>query len=47
MPQVDTHCPYCALQCGMRLDGARVTPRDFPVNAGGLILIDPSTAAGT
>ncbi|WP_410590748.1 molybdopterin oxidoreductase family protein [Amycolatopsis sp. lyj-23] len=36
MPQVDTHCPYCALQCGMRLDGARVTPRDFPVNAGGL-----------
>ena len=36
MPQVDTHCPYCALQCGMRLDGASVTPRDFPVNAGGL-----------
>ena len=36
MPQVDTHCPYCALQCGMSLDGARVTPRDFPVNAGGL-----------
>ncbi len=36
MPQVDTHCPYCALQCGMRLDGAAVTPRDFPVNAGGL-----------
>ena len=36
MPQVDTHCPYCALQCGMTLDGARVTPRDFPVNAGGL-----------
>lgn len=36
MPQVDTHCPYCALQCGMRLDGVRVTPRDFPVNAGGL-----------
>ncbi|WP_181777015.1 molybdopterin oxidoreductase family protein [Amycolatopsis pittospori] len=33
---VDTHCPYCALQCGMSLDGARVTPRDFPVNAGGL-----------
>ena len=36
MPQVDTHCPYCALQCGMSLDGARVAPRDFPVNAGGL-----------
>ncbi|MGW5722227.1 molybdopterin oxidoreductase family protein [Amycolatopsis sp. NPDC003865] len=36
MPQVDTHCPYCALQCGMTLDGSRVTPRDFPVNAGGL-----------
>jgi assimilatory nitrate reductase catalytic subunit len=36
VPQTDTHCPYCALQCGMRLDGVRVTPRDFPVNAGGL-----------
>ncbi|MGW3958747.1 molybdopterin oxidoreductase family protein [Amycolatopsis sp. NPDC005003] len=36
MPQVDTHCPYCALQCGMSLEGTRVTPRDFPVNAGGL-----------
>jgi assimilatory nitrate reductase catalytic subunit len=34
--QVDTHCPYCALQCGMSLDGDRVAPRDFPVNAGGL-----------
>jgi assimilatory nitrate reductase catalytic subunit len=33
---VDTHCPYCALQCGMRLDGARVGPREFPVNRGGL-----------
>ncbi len=33
---VATHCPYCALQCGMSLDGARVAPRDFPVNAGGL-----------
>jgi assimilatory nitrate reductase catalytic subunit len=33
---VDTHCPYCALQCGMRLDGPRVGPRDFPVNRGGL-----------
>ncbi|RJQ79572.1 nitrite reductase [Amycolatopsis panacis] len=36
MPHVDTHCPYCALQCGMRLDGTRVSPRAFPVNAGGL-----------
>jgi assimilatory nitrate reductase catalytic subunit len=33
---VDTHCPYCALQCGMSLEGGRVSPRDFPVNAGGL-----------
>ena len=38
-----THCPYCALQCGMRLtpgnDGAgavSVTPREFPTNRGGL-----------
>ncbi|MFH0516145.1 molybdopterin oxidoreductase family protein [Streptomyces sp. M41] len=40
--QVDTHCPYCALQCGTRLsrqDGAgsvRVQPSEFPVNRGGL-----------
>ncbi|MER5749367.1 molybdopterin oxidoreductase family protein [Streptomyces sp. NPDC002088] len=39
---VDTHCPYCALQCGTRLAGTRqadvtVRPRaDFPVNRGGL-----------
>jgi assimilatory nitrate reductase catalytic subunit len=32
----ETHCPYCALQCGMRLDGAAVTPRRFPTNGGGL-----------
>src|SRR3954463_14963148 len=35
-----THCPYCALQCGMNLvsagAGLKVTPRDFPVNRGGL-----------
>ncbi|MEU9593572.1 molybdopterin oxidoreductase family protein [Streptomyces sp. NPDC048193] len=40
--QVNTHCPYCALQCGTRLsqrDGAvRVEPSDFPVNRGGLCL---------
>ncbi|GGS12836.1 molybdopterin oxidoreductase family protein [Actinokineospora fastidiosa] len=35
-PAVDTHCPYCALQCGMRLSGARVEPREFPTNRGGL-----------
>jgi assimilatory nitrate reductase catalytic subunit len=37
---VETHCPYCALQCGMTLTpgeaGWRVTPRDFPTNKGGL-----------
>ena len=37
----DTHCPYCALQCGMTLlagDEGRlsVTARDFPTNRGGL-----------
>ena len=35
----DTHCPYCALQCAMRLEGAApvtVKPRDFPTNRGGL-----------
>ncbi|MEU8022390.1 molybdopterin oxidoreductase family protein [Micromonospora haikouensis] len=35
-----THCPYCALQCGMTLreTGGRVEvlPRDFPTNRGGL-----------
>jgi len=43
MPAVDTHCPYCALQCAMRLtptpDGPlplEVAPRDFPTNRGGL-----------
>jgi len=38
---VATHCPYCALQCGMTLhqDAAgrvRVAARDFPTNRGGL-----------
>ncbi|NHN57127.1 molybdopterin oxidoreductase family protein [Calidifontibacter sp. DB0510] len=37
---VDTHCPYCALQCAMTLsvgaDGVAVQPRDFPTNRGGL-----------
>ncbi|WP_406040779.1 molybdopterin oxidoreductase family protein [Micromonospora sp. NBC_00898] len=35
-----THCPYCALQCGMTLreTGGRVEvlPRQFPTNRGGL-----------
>ncbi|GAB3871928.1 molybdopterin oxidoreductase family protein [Kibdelosporangium lantanae] len=33
---VETHCPYCALQCAMALTGADVQPRDFPTNRGGL-----------
>jgi assimilatory nitrate reductase catalytic subunit len=33
---VETHCPYCALQCGMTLTGAEVQPREFPTNRGGL-----------
>ena len=41
MAAVDTHCPYCALQCGMTLDrdpGGQwvVSARDFPTNKGGL-----------
>src|SRR5262249_32472458 len=35
-----THCPYCALQCGMKLidteRGPTVAARDFPTNRGGL-----------
>jgi assimilatory nitrate reductase catalytic subunit len=37
---VDTHCPYCALQCGMNLTSAGgsigVTPRRFQTNNGAL-----------
>src|SRR5271166_1744332 len=37
---VETHCPYCALQCGMTLveDGDQFTvqARDFPTNKGGM-----------
>jgi assimilatory nitrate reductase catalytic subunit len=33
---VETHCPYCALQCGMALTGDNVKPREFPTNRGGL-----------
>ncbi len=40
MTATDTHCPYCALQCGMTLthaDGSwTVAARDFPTNKGGL-----------
>jgi assimilatory nitrate reductase catalytic subunit len=40
MAGTDTHCPYCALQCGMTLHedaaGWTVTGRDFPTNKGGL-----------
>ncbi|POX39506.1 nitrite reductase [Streptomyces sp. Ru73] len=40
-PTVDTHCPYCSLQCGMSLrpgeGGVRVVERPaFPVNRGAL-----------
>ena len=35
-----THCPYCALQCGMQLVSREslleVAPRNFPTNKGGL-----------
>jgi assimilatory nitrate reductase catalytic subunit len=40
--EVATHCPYCALQCGMTLRESpgstrvEVLPRDFPTNQGGL-----------
>jgi assimilatory nitrate reductase catalytic subunit len=39
--EVATHCPYCALQCGMTLrrtdsGSVEVSPRDFPTNRGGL-----------
>ena len=46
MPDMEaaaTHCPYCALQCGMSVtagpgagDPAEVAPREFPTNRGGL-----------
>ncbi|GAB2607162.1 molybdopterin oxidoreductase [Paractinoplanes abujensis] len=40
MTATDTHCPYCALQCGMTLTPeiprVRLEPRDFVVNKGGL-----------
>src|SRR4051812_10927380 len=40
MPVTETHCPYCALQCGITLrpgpGKVRLEPSDFPVNRGGL-----------
>ncbi|MBV9267402.1 MAG: molybdopterin oxidoreductase family protein [Acidobacteriaceae bacterium] len=40
MDTCDTHCPYCALQCGMSLvangEGVTVQARNFPTNRGGL-----------
>src|SRR5258707_12187620 len=47
---VATHCPYCALQCGMHLltsdDGVKVAGNvKFPVNEGGLCVKGWSAAA--
>ncbi|MGA5299738.1 molybdopterin oxidoreductase family protein [Nucisporomicrobium flavum] len=40
MTVTETHCPYCALQCGIRLTPeiprVRLEPAEFPVNRGGL-----------
>ncbi len=41
MPSTSTHCPYCALQCGMRLvtrneETVVAADPDFPTNKGGL-----------
>jgi len=48
---IPTHCPYCALQCGLHLAGAPHAPEvlgngKFPVNKGGLC-IKGWTAAAT
>jgi assimilatory nitrate reductase catalytic subunit len=54
-----THCPYCALQCGMTLssgpEAVEVGSRDFPTNRGGLCqkgwtsasLLDPAVRLTT
>src|ERR1041384_2195113 len=45
---VATHCPYCALQCGMLLTRPRVEVignARFPVNEGGLCVKGWSAAA--
>jgi assimilatory nitrate reductase catalytic subunit len=48
---IATHCPYCALQCGIHLRGSQANVvvagnRNFPVNKGGLC-IKGWTAAST
>lgn len=50
MSTVATHCPYCALQCGILLrptaEGVTVTPdARFPVNKGGLCVKGWTAAA--
>ena len=46
MPPTPTHCPYCALQCGMVVDTGTVTPReDVPANEGGALCQKGWTAA--
>src|SRR5262245_51829380 len=41
-----THCPYCALQCGMHVTSGGVTPRlDVPANSGGALCQKGWTAA--
>ena len=34
MPATDTHCPYCALQCGMRLAPPSATDRTAQPDGG-------------
>jgi assimilatory nitrate reductase catalytic subunit len=40
MTATETHCPYCSLQCGMKLTGARSLEvaewKEFPVNQGAM-----------
>ena len=40
MAATETHCPYCSLQCGMKLTGARSLEvsewKEFPVNQGAM-----------
>src|SRR5438067_11771165 len=50
MSTVATHCPYCALQCGIFLtpstEGATIAPNPlFPVNKGGLCVKGWTAAA--
>jgi len=48
LPGTATHCPYCALQCGLRVTGPRPVVRgdeDFPVNRGALCVKGWNAAA--